>query len=501
MFIGVAATAASRVYLAVIALLVLPFYLRLLGEEAYGLVALFFVLQVWLQLLDFGLSATLSREAARHRAGALPRESLWQLLRSIEGVFLAAAVLAGTLLLLASPVMADRWLRLEHLSRAEARSAFELLALCVVARLFGDPYRGVLAGFERQGWLAVANTSFGTLRWLGVLPFLDWAGASVRAFFAFQLVVTALESLILRLVAHRLVSPPARPVARWSLHPLQGVAGFSLSMFLASVIWVLVSQVDKLVLSGMLTLGEFGAFSLAASAATGVLIATGSLTDTLIPRLSGLQAAGLFVELHTLYRRATQWAGLIALPLAALTASQPERVLWVWTGDTVLAAKTAPVLALYGMGNAALAISAFPFYLQLARGKLCLHILGTALMVASLVPVLVWSTDRYGTTGAAGAWFAVNLLYLLAWTPVVHARFAAGLHFRWLFQDVVPIAAAAAIAAWFTQLLPWPSDRAGTGLMLLGSGGAILIVCATASRWVRSQILDWYRYGSPRSRR
>ena len=62
----VVATAASRAYLTLLGLLVLPLYMLRMGAEAYGLVVLFTTLQVWFQLLDMGLTATLAREAARH---------------------------------------------------------------------------------------------------------------------------------------------------------------------------------------------------------------------------------------------------------------------------------------------------------------------------------------------------------------------------------------------------------------------------------------------------
>ena len=61
----VVATIASRAYVTLLGLLVLPIYLQRLGPEAYGLVALYATLQVWLQLLDLGLVASLAREVAR----------------------------------------------------------------------------------------------------------------------------------------------------------------------------------------------------------------------------------------------------------------------------------------------------------------------------------------------------------------------------------------------------------------------------------------------------
>ena len=50
---------------AVIGLLVVPAFVRYLGSEAYGLIGFYVTLLNLLQVLDFGLGATVTREVAR----------------------------------------------------------------------------------------------------------------------------------------------------------------------------------------------------------------------------------------------------------------------------------------------------------------------------------------------------------------------------------------------------------------------------------------------------
>lgn len=494
---SVAATAASRLYLTVVGLVVLPLYLRLMGAEGYGLVALFFVLQVWFQLLDLGLCATFAREVARFRGGALDGERVALLLRALEKLFIVLLGGVVAVLFVASDALARRWLNLDQLTPSDASLAIELMAAGVAARVLGELYRAAVIGFERLVWIAGCNILFGTLRLLGVLPVLVWAGPSPLAFFGYQLAVAMLETATLAWKARRLLPLAPRPVALAGsagvVAAVRPVLAFSLSMSLASVVWVLASQVDKLLLSGMLSLAEYGAFSLTASAAAAVLLATGSLADALIPRFNRLRAQDAGGSLRETYRQATQGTVILGASAAAVLALHAERVLWVWTGNAALAGQMAPVLALYAAGNAALAVAAMPYYLQLAQGRLGLHLVGTGIMAALLVPGLVWATARHGAVGAGAVWLAVNAAYLIAWTPIAHRRFASGSHGAWLWRDVLPIALSAVVAGVVTLSLPWPTGRAASALQLLVVAGAILAAAAAGSSWARGALRQRWR--------
>jgi O-antigen/teichoic acid export membrane protein len=316
-------------------------------------------------------------------------------------------------------------------------------------------------------------------------------------FFGFQAAVGLLELAVLAVRSRRLVGATASQEWAWDLSPLRGVLAFSTAMSVASVVWMLASQFDKLVLSGLLSLADYGAYGMATAAAMAVLMATGSLADVAIPRLTALQAERREQAVRELYSRLSQWTAVIGCSAAAWLASQAQPVLATWTGDASLAERMAPVLALYALGNAAMALAALPYYLQLAQGRLALHLLGTGCMAALQVPGVIWAASTHGAVGAAAVWLAVNLLYLLVWSAVAHWRFAAGLHLRWLGRDILPPALTAAlgaiVVAGLGARLPWPDDRLATGGLLVASACVILLSSAGAAPQVRADLRRWWR--------
>lgn len=498
---NILATYASQIYVTVIGIAMLPFYMQYLGTEAYGLVGFFMMLQGWFLLLDMGLTPTMARETARFQGGGTDALNLRRLLRSLEGVFLCVALLGAVFLIVGADLIAGNWLKVEYLSGNEVANAIKLMALIMVLRWLGELYRGVIAGFEHMVWLGVFSAAIATIRFVLVIPFFIWVGSSVVEFFLFQLCAAAVEALALTHKAYALLPAVPAGATRWSWRPLRDVIGFALVMALASVVWISVSQTDKLLLSGLLSLADYGWFSLTVLAASGVLLLTSPIVAALMPRLTALHARGDESTLLSLYRSATQWVGLLAWPACGVLAWQAERVLWIWTGDAQLAAQAATTLCLYALGNGAMALGALPYYLQFAKGQLRLHLLGTGLFVLVLLPCLIWAASRYGAVGAGWAWLAVNVIYFALWVPVAHARYAPGLHARWLLHDVVPIAVLAFVTALASRWLPWPEQRVLAGLQLLVVSGAALMAGAIGSPWVRFKLarcwnhehLEWQR--------
>ncbi|MFN9916356.1 MAG: polysaccharide biosynthesis protein, partial [Pirellulaceae bacterium] len=50
-------------------ILFLPLYIQLIGIEAYGLIGMIALVQIWLGLLDMGMGPMLNREMARFNTG------------------------------------------------------------------------------------------------------------------------------------------------------------------------------------------------------------------------------------------------------------------------------------------------------------------------------------------------------------------------------------------------------------------------------------------------
>ena len=484
----------SQAYITLASIVVLPLYIRYMGAEAYGLVGFFTLLQVWFSLLDMGLTPMLARETARFHGGGLDVLAYRQLVRALEGVFILSALGGGLLLFTGAGYIAQHWLQTSALPLDQVETAIQLMAMTIAMRWLGGVYRSTLSGAERLVELSVFNAGIATLRTVGVLPVLLWVDASPLAFFLFQLGVTLLETLGLWLYAYRCL-PRFIPSQRlgWSFAPLKKVYQFSLGIAFASLVWVLITQVDKLILSHLLPLADYGYFTLAVLVASSVTLLSAPISTALLPRMAKLEAKGNTDTLIQLYRQTTQWVTLLASSAALTLALCAEPLLLVWTGDTQLAQQAAPILRLYALGNGILAVCAFPYYLQYAKGNLRLHLIGNALFIVLLVPATVWATLNFGAIGAGYAWLASNVISFLLWLPVIHRRFAPGLHQHWVGKDILPILLVTSIAGYGMQWILPPSTTAWVQLAeTLLIGLSALLAGIAASSDLRTRITTRY---------
>lgn len=486
---NIAANMAAQLYTALVAVLVLPAYLSIMGAEAFGLVGLYSLFQAWFVMFDLGTSQIAGREMARYRGGAMPALEFRRVLRALLVVSGALATVLVLASLSAVPFVTADWLGAHSLDPGHVTLAVSIMAVAAALRWQAGFLRGVIGGAEQQVLLSGIVMFFVTCRFLGVFPSLWLIAPTAEVFFVHQLVFTALELVVLALYMRRFLPPVSEPIG-FSLEVLRPLVRGSLAVFGASLAWYLASQADKLLLSGMLPLADFGYFSLATMAAAGLTTFTAPVALALSPNLTRQIAEGHRDEAVATYRRATQLiaalAGSVAIALSA--ASYP--LMLAWSGDAGTAARTAPILALYAIGNGFTALAGFPYYLMFALGRLRLHLIGGALVFVVLVPLVLILGNRYGAVGAGMAWLAVNAAYVAVWTPIVHHAHAPGMHRQWLLEDVLAIIVpAAAVGFGVAALLPMVTGRVeALGATALVSA-ATLVTAVLCSSFLRRRYL------------
>lgn len=431
----------SQLYVVCIGILILPLYIKYMGAEAYGLIGFFTMLQACFVLLDMGLTPTISRETARYFGGSLSSLAYRQLYRALSVIFICIALGGGGALFFLAEEITHHWLVIRTLHLTEVFISVKIMAVSVALRWLCGLYRGVIIGAERLAWLSGFNVIIATLRFVAVFGTMALYGFSPSVFFLHQLVVAIIELVGLYGHSQRLL-PSTKFLTQhigWSIKPIKAVLKFSLSIAFTSVIWVMVTQTDKIILSGILSLAQYGNFTLAVLIASGIMIVSGPVSNAIMPRMANLHAQGKRSEMIYIYRSATQIVNVLAGSVSLLVAFYPKELLFIWTGDRILSETVAPILRLYALGNALLAVGAFPYYLQYALGNLRYHLIGNIIMIVVLLPTIIWAANNYGGVGAGYAWFAINLLYFIFWVGYVHSQLTPGLHIKWLLKDTLAI--------------------------------------------------------------
>ncbi|MCO8165829.1 oligosaccharide flippase family protein [Pseudomonas sp. 21LCFQ010] len=426
---------AGQAYVLLVGIAVMPFYLAHLGAEAYGLIGFFTVLQAWLQLLDAGLSPSLVRAVTQQPADAAGRQASGRLLRSFELLFVPLTVGCALAVHLVSAWLASQWLNAQVLSAQTVSDCISLMGVIIALRLYATLYRSGLQGLEQHAWLNAANVLVATLRYFGALLLVSLWSQEVRDFFLFQVLVSLLESLLFAVRAWRQM--PAG-LAGFDAALVRPLMPFAASLSFTAILWIVLTQLDKVLLAERLPLDEYGYFALIALIATGLLTLTNPLVQTLLPRLARLMAENREADMHRLFLDAHRFVCTLLFPLAGIIALHGQALIYAWTGDLQAARWSQPVLGWYVLGSAIMAISGFQFYLQYAYGQIRLHVTYSLVCAVISVPLTVWAIHELGVLGAALSWAGLRLVSLAIWPLIVHRRLAPALHGPWL-RDLLRI--------------------------------------------------------------
>lgn len=461
----------NSLWSAFVGLAVVPFYLNYLGVEAYGLVGFFAMTQALLQLLDFGLAPTLNREVARCSISSRLCE-LSNLLHTLAVIYWLIAILIGLVVVAAAPIIAQHWLQPESLSPETVIQAVMLIGVIVACRWPIGLYLGVVMGAQRLVLASSISIVMTTVGNFGAVAVLTFVSPTIQAFFIWQAAVALAYVAVVRSVAWHVID--ATEDVRFDIQELRRIWRFSAGVSGVAVTALVLVQLDRIILSRMLSLEDFGRYTMGALVASGLYVILTPVFNVVYPRLSALVALGDTANVINLYRYGTRLLLSVLFPVAIMAALFAEELVTLWTGDAGLARHVGPIVSLFLVSTALNGAMHFPYALQLAYGVTRLPLLINILLIALLAPSTIYLALRYGAVGGALAAAALNAFYLFIGTFLTHRVLLKGLGRKWLLEDVgIPLTIALIIVGGGVYLTQDYSDvsRVVVGL------GCVLSAC------------------------
>lgn len=478
---------ANSVVLVLVNLIALPFYLRFLGMEAYGLIGFYATLQAVLQVLDLGLAPTVSREVAHGAETGQQRRSA-SLLRTLGVVYAGVALVIVALVALAAPWIGAHWLQAKSLPDAAVAQAVALMGVNLACRWPISLYHGALVGAHRLARSAATSMTVNILAAIVTIAVLAWGVRSIQAFFLVQAGFGLLQAVVLRVLARQAVGQRDAP---YDFADLWRVLHFSAWMSGIAITSLVFTQLDKALLSRLIDLESFGHYMLAALLVSGLSVLTGPAFNVIYPKFTTLYARGDDVALARFYSDTSRMLAAAIFALAFALALHVEAIVTLWTGRADVALRVAPLVALLAVGSALNGLMYFPYALQLATGRPRIPFaINVALLVLAL-PTIVWLALHQGAVGGALSWAMLGVVYVCVGTIVTGRRVADFAGPGWLARDVaIPLLLAllpALLGAWISRafaLLPWMETTIAAVAACIGLAAGVLY-----SPYVRQRVL------------
>ncbi len=482
----------GQFYVIFIGILMLPLYLKYLGAETYGLIGFFTILQAWLGLLDVGLSPTLTREAARLKHSNAGLIKLKKILRSIEAIFTVIAVIIFLSIWAFSEWIARNWLQVHELSFHEVAYCITLMGFIISIRWVVGLYKGCINGLEYQVWLNSYGVVINTLRFVGAYFLVKYLSQTPSTFFEYQATIALIEFVVIAVKLYGLL-PTSSNIVKPSFREVKEILPYALNMTYLTILWVVFTQLDKLMLSHYIPLRDYAYYAIVVAVSGALLQLSSPLMQAIMPRMVALYSQGQEKEMLTLYRKATQFISVLMFSVCGMVAVFGSELLYLWTESREAANWGGPILFWYALGNCIMSISAFQYYLQVVHGDLKYHVRFNVAFILLALPIIYLSVLWYGAMGAAIAWFGLQLVAFIYWPAFIHHRFAPGMHCDWLLKDVLPlfITSVFILLLLHSQINIENAERLTIFFALVLSGVTILTANILVSKFTRQIVFSF----------
>lgn len=476
---NIVANSAGNVWQALVALAFVPLYIKFMGIEAYGLVGIFLSLHSVFSTLSVGLGMTINRELARLSVMQGNEQRMRNLARSMEVIYWCLAFMIGVVMMSISPLVAHHWIRGEQLSAETIERALVIIGLIVALEWPVGFYSGALAGVQKQVLLNGINIGVGTLRGVGAVLVLWKVSSAIDAFFMWHFIVSFINIFLLIFYMWKRL-PVSTRKAVFQGRLIYGVWRYAAGVSGITVLATLLTQIDKVILSKVLTLEMFGYYTLASVVGMTLYKLITAVFSGVYPRLAQMVALANPEALRQFYHKACQFMSVLILPAGAVLVFFSYEVLLVWTGNPTTAEKSYVLVSILTMGTVLNGLMQLPYALQLAHGWTSLTLYVNLFSVAVLVPLTILMAKQYGAIGGALCWLFLNIGYLLMIIPLLHRRLLPKEKRWWYKEDVgVPFIIAFSSAGAGRFLLCADRMSPSTIILLLISI-AVFAVSATA---------------------
>lgn len=379
--------------------LCIPYTIRGLGPDRFGILSLAWVLVGYFSLFDLGLGrATTKFVAEAHGRGDDDRIArvVWTSLAAQTVI----GMTSGGALAIATPALASRILKLPPALSGDMRAVLYVLSIAIPIVVCSRNLRGVLEAAQRFDLINAIRIPSGVLSF--GLPVLGVrAGEPVGAIVAWLLALVIAGTVAYYLCCIRVypVLPAHVSIDRSMIRPLLVFGGW---VSVSNIVVPILIYLDRLLIGVLVSVQALTYYTAPYEVASRLLIFPAALSTTLFPAFSALAVVDAR-ELARLYLRSLKYVVLGLGPLACLGVVFAHSILQAWLG-AAFAAKSTLVFQVLSAGMLLNALSQMPANLFDAIGRPDLRakvFLSYVLFYAGLLWLLV---GRYGIVGAAMGW-------------------------------------------------------------------------------------------------
>jgi O-antigen/teichoic acid export membrane protein len=382
-----------------VGLLTVPYLVKTLGNDRFGLLSLAWVVVGYFSFLDLGLGRAItliiSQQAGKDEGSRIPA-----VVRNGMVCMALLGILGGGMVAAISPWLVEQKLAIPANMREETLIAFYLLAISVPIVIVSTGFRGILEGRHRFDIVNLVRAPLGALTYIGPIVVLPYS-RELPLVVATLLAGRAVSCLAYGMICLRLY-PELAFGSRYNLRSIGPLLSFGGWMTFSNIAGPLLLYLGRFALAILASAEAVAYFSTPYDVVISLLLIPGLFVSVLFPTFSETFQRN-HEQVSRLYRQWMVITCLVMFPLTLLTflLARPALSFWINEAFAEHSYSVAKILATgvfinsFGLVSQAL-IQAY------GRPDLTAKLHGAELI--AYIPYMWWLIQAFDIEGAAIAW-------------------------------------------------------------------------------------------------
>jgi O-antigen/teichoic acid export membrane protein len=407
-----------------------PFYINLLGIESYAVINFYTVILTIMYFADGGLSATLNREIAK----TSDKKYTGNMLFTIEKVYLAICLFIIIIIFSFSRFIAVNWLNSDTIAPEDLSVYISLMGISIAFQLFTTLQSSGLMGLEKQVLSNGIQVSSSIIRSAFVLIPLYFY-PTLLTFFIWQVSMNIIFFFITRYNLWKFIKTNVS--YKFDKQVLKTVGKFAGGMMLMAIISSLNTQIDKLVISKILSLKEFGYYSLAGILSQVPVLIITPIAVAILPRMVKYSTNTETDKLIKLFHINTFVLSVLATSGAMVLFLFTKDFVFIWTHDNLIAKTIENVTKVLLIGGVFLSFQYMPYHLAIANGHTKTNVRLGIVAIICIIPSLIFCVKQFGLIGATYTWLIMNIFAYFYLGYFIISKFLKNEFKRWLINGTL----------------------------------------------------------------
>lgn len=385
----------------IFALVIIPFLIKGLGEERFGILSLAWVVIGYFSFFDFGIGKALTKIISE-KIGSNKLEEIPKFFWTSILLMLFVSLVGASIVLLMAPTIVFKIFNISSYLQEETLSTFYVLAISIPIVTTSAGLRGLLEAYHRFGVINVIRT------FLGVSSFLV---PLICLYFTISLYWIVISLIIIRVIVWLLyiyqcfkLNSQLKIKLYFQKNLIKPILKLSSWMTVSNITVPLIVYIDRFLIGALLPAIAIAYYTTPYEVISKLLIIPSAVTGVLFPTFSASYATNPdFTKKISL--KAIKYIFLFLYPIILVIIVFSNEGLTLWLG-TEFAGKSTLILQLLAAGVLFNSLAYIPFSFLEGIGRPDI----TAKIQLSELPIYLiamWIAIKYvGINGAALVWLS-----------------------------------------------------------------------------------------------